>query len=122
LYKVSFSVFDRDLQVFLLGLALFFVGNSSDAFLFFASAKPGRSNSSSSGAVSRNECYHATSSFPFGIISDKIGQNSVLLIGFAIFFAVYIGFTLASSALVVWILFALYGLYYGLTDGVSRAL
>ena len=46
----------------------------------------------------------------------------MLLIGFAIFFAVYIGFTLASSALVVWILFALYGLYYGLTDGVSRAL
>jgi len=33
-HKVSFSVFDRDLQVFLLGLALFFVGNSSDAFLF----------------------------------------------------------------------------------------
>jgi MFS family permease len=65
---------------------------------------------------------YATTSFPFGIVSDKIGQKAVLLIGFAIFFAVYIGFTLASSALVLWILFALYGLYYGLTDGVSRAL
>ena len=42
--------------------------------------------------------------------------------GFAIFFIVYLGFAFASSALVIWVLFPLYGLYYGLTDGVSRAL
>jgi len=29
---------------------------------------------------------------------------------------------LASSALFIWVLFPVYGLYYGLTDGVSRAL
>jgi MFS family permease len=55
LYKISFSVFDRDLRVFLFGLGLFFVGNSSDAFLFFASAKLGYSNASCSGVVSHNE-------------------------------------------------------------------
>jgi MFS family permease len=122
LYKISFSVFDRDLRVFLLGLGLFFVGNSSDAFLFLRAQNLGIPTLVVPALYLIMNIIYAISSFPFGIVSDKIGRKAVLLIGFAIFFAVYIGFALASSALVVWILFPLYGLYYGLTDGVSRAL
>lgn len=65
---------------------------------------------------------YAVSSFPFGIISDRIGRKALLITGFGIFFIVYLGFAFATSALVIWVLFPVYGLYYGLTDGVSKVL
>jgi MFS family permease len=34
----------------------------------------------------------------------------------------YLGFALASNELHIWLLFALYGLFYGLTEGVEKAL
>jgi MFS family permease len=65
---------------------------------------------------------YAVSSFPFRIISDRIGRKVVLITGFGIFFIVYLGFAFAPSALVISVLFPVYGLYYGLTDGVSKVL
>src|SRR5581483_11824821 len=42
--------------------------------------------------------------------------------GLLIFAAVYIGFAVAGRGAVVWPLFAVYGLYIALTDGVGKAL
>jgi MFS family permease len=36
--------------------------------------------------------------------------------------AVYVGFAFATAQWHIWILFAVYGLFYGLTEGVERAL
>jgi len=121
-YKVSFRSFDANFRVFLLGLGLFFVGNSSDAFLFLRAQNLGVPTLVVPLLYLLMNVIFAVSAFPFGIVSDKIGRKAVLLMGFAIFFIVYLGFAFASSALVVWILFPAYGLYYGLTDGVSKAL
>jgi len=122
LYKVSFRSFDANFRVFLLGLGLFFVGNSSDAFLFLRAQNLGVPTLVIPLLYLIMNVIYAVSAFPFGIVSDKIGRKAVLVIGFAIFFMVYVGFAFASSALVVWVLFPVYGLYYGLTDGVSKAL
>ena len=35
---------------------------------------------------------------------------------------VYLGFTLNTHPVIVWLLFAVYGLYMALTDGVAKAL
>jgi MFS family permease len=105
-----------------LGLGLFFVGNSSDAFLFLRAQNLGVPTLVVPLLYLLMNVVYAVFAFPFGIISDKIGRKAVLLMGFAIFFIVYLGFAFASSALVLWVLFPVYGLYYGLTDGVSKAL
>ncbi|MGZ5539626.1 MAG: MFS transporter [Halobacteriota archaeon] len=105
-----------------MGLGIFFVGNSSDAFLFLRAQNLGIPTLVIPLLYLSMNVIYAVSAFPFGIVSDKIGRKAVLLIGFAIFFIVYLGFAFASSALVIWVLFPFYGLYYGLTDGVSRAL
>jgi MFS family permease len=121
-YKVSFRSFDANFRIFLLGLGLFFVGNSSDAFLFLRAQNLGIPTLVVPLLYLLMNVIYAVFAFPFGIISDKIGRKAVLLMGFAIFFIVYLGFAFASSALVLWVLFPVYGLYYGLTDGVSKAL
>jgi MFS family permease len=121
-YKVSFRSFDSNFRIFLLGLGLFFIGNSSDAFLFLRAQNLGVPTLQVPVLYLAMNVIYAVSSFPFGIVSDRIGRKAVLIIGFGIFFAVYLGFALASSALIIWILFPIYGLYYGLTDGVSKAL
>ncbi|MGZ4904020.1 MAG: MFS transporter [Halobacteriota archaeon] len=120
-YKVSFKSFDTNFRVLLLGLGLFFIGNSSDAFLFLRAQNLGVNPLLVPVLYLIMNVVYAVSSFPFGIISDKIGRKTVLLLGFAIFFVVYLGFAFASSWVWIWILFPVYGLYYGLTDGVSKA-
>ena len=121
-YKISFRSFDANFRIFLVGLGLFFVGNSSDAFLFLRAQNLGIPTLLIPVLYLTMNVIYAVSSFPFGIISDRIGRKAVLIAGFGIFFIVYLGFAFAPSALVIWILFPVYGLYYGLTDGVSKAL
>jgi MFS family permease len=122
LYKVSFRSLDANFRTFLLGLGIFFIGNSSDAFLFLRAQNLGVPTLVVPLLYLFMNVIYAVSAFPFGIVSDRIGRKAVLLMGLVIFFIVYLGFAFASSALVIWVLFPLYGLYYGLTDGVSRAL
>lgn len=60
-------------------------------------------------------------SVPAGIVSDKLGRRRVITIGWAIYGLVYLGFALATSLWQVWVLFAVWGLYHGIAEGVSRA-
>jgi len=121
-YQISFKSFDRNFKILLVGLGLFFIGNSSDAFLFLRAQNLGITTLFIPILYLMSNLIYALSSFPFGILSDKIGRKKVLLVGYSIFFLVYLGFALAKSSILMWTLFPVYGLYYGLTDGVSKAL
>jgi len=121
-YQISFKSFDRNFKILLIGLGLFFIGNSSDAFLFLRAQNLGITTLFIPILYLTSNVTYALTSFPFGILSDKIGRKKVLLLGYTIFFLVYLGFALANSSVLMWMLFPVYGLYYGLTDGVSKAL
>jgi len=64
---------------------------------------------------------YAMSSYPIGILADKIGKKKVFIIGLLIFSVVYFGFAFLNSFVFVWILFALYGIYASSTEGVLKA-
>ena len=55
------------------------------------------------------------------MLSDRLGRRPVITLGWFIYALVYLGFAVASSLWHVWLLFALYGLYCGLVEGVVRA-
>jgi MFS family permease len=127
--RVQRSVFSFDLvrtnpalRRFLLVTLIFALGNSSDMFLILRAKQLG---ASSTGAVLMfalcNAC-NVLSSYPAGICSDRIGRKRVLVLGFLLFSAIYFAFGAATSLCWLWPAFAGYGIFLGLTDGVSKAM
>jgi MFS family permease len=53
--------------------------------------------------------------------SDKIGRGRVLVAGWLVYGAVYLGFALAGAAWQIYFLYALYGVYYAMVEGTARA-
>jgi MFS family permease len=46
----------------------------------------------------------------------------VIAAGWAFYAAIYLGFALARTGAHIWVLYALYGVYYGMAEGTARAL
>jgi len=108
--------------VFLAVSLLFALGNSSDVFLLLRGKNLGLSNTEVVLSYVLFNLVYATVAMPAGIASDRLGRRGVIGLGFAVFAAVYIGFGLAGGGAAVWPLFAVYGLYMAMTEGVGRAL
>ena len=60
-------------------------------------------------------------SLPGGIVADRIGRTKTLAMGWAVYAAVYVLFGFATDAWQAWTLFVAYGLFYGFTEGVEKA-
>ena len=108
--------------VFLAVSLLFALGNSSDAFLLLRGKDLGLSNTEVVLSYVLFNLVYAMVAMPAGIASDRLGRRGVIGLGFAVFAAVYVGFGLAGAGAAVWPLFAVYGLYMAMTEGVGRAL
>jgi MFS family permease len=65
---------------------------------------------------------YALVSYPAAYFSDKIGRKKILVLGYLFYGLVYLGFAQAKSGLDLWLLFGLYGLYIGFTEGTEKAL
>jgi MFS family permease len=101
---------------------VFMLGNSSDAFLILRSKDLGLSTTLVVLAYVAYNVVYAAMSLPAGIVSDRVPRGVLLLAGYLIFGGVYLGFAAVDSETAVWPLFAVYGAYIALTDGVSKAL
>jgi len=110
-----------DFKKFLFVIGLFTLGNSSDAFLILRANNVGVSPMFIPILWLTFNSTYAVSSLPSGIASDRIGSKRVITYGFLIYALVYFGFAFASFQYQAWLLFIIYGFYYGLTDGVSRS-
>lgn len=105
----------------LIMLLVFAIANSSDTFLLLRAADVGLSPWVVVLAYSMYNAVYTLGSYPAGAISDRIGRWRVIGIGWAAYAVVYAGFAVADSTS-IWPLFAIYGLYMALTDGVGKAL
>ena len=113
--------FDTRFKVFLGIMAVFTLGNSSDFFVILRAQNLEASLIQVTlMLVLFNVTYMATS-LPAGILSDRLGRRRVIALGWFIYALVYLGFALASSLWQIWLLFACYGIYYGIVEGVARA-
>lgn len=103
-------------------IVLFTLGNSSDAFLLLKAQQTGVPVALLPILWAALHVVKALASLPGGALSDRWGRGRVLGLGWLVYAAVYAGFAFASSAAAMWGLTLTYGLYFGLTEGVERAL
>jgi MFS family permease len=102
-------------------LLVFALANSSDAFLLLRAHAEGFSDSHVILGYALYQFTYALVSYPAGVLSDRIGRWTVMAVGWLIYALVYIGFAHAPAGW-LWALFAIYGIYMGITDGVGKAL
>lgn len=107
-------------KIFLLISTIFALGNSSLAFLILRAQNLGLTVGLTIFTYVLLNLTYSIFSLPAGIEADKIGSKRVLFIGFLIFGFVYMLFGFINEAKWVWWLFPIYGVYLGLTDGVSK--
>ena len=103
-------------------VGLFGLGNSSDAFLLVRSQDLGFSGSQLLLLYAAFNLVSVILAVTVGKLSDRVGRRILLILGYGLFSLVYLGFAVAESAALVWILFLFYGLYTALTRGVQKAL
>jgi MFS family permease len=115
-------VFDTRFKIFLVIMAIFTLGNSSDFFIVLRAQDLGAPVLQVTLMLVLFNVTYALSSVPAGMLSDKLGRKRVIVMGWAIYALVYLGFAAVSSLWHVWVLFAGYGIYYGIVEGVARAM
>jgi MFS family permease len=113
--------FEARFKLFLVIMALFTLGNSSDFFVVLRAQNLGSSVLSITLMLVLFNVAYAAFSVPAGIMSDRLGRRRVIVLGWIVYALVYLGFAAASSLWQVWLLFACYGIYYGMVEGVARA-
>lgn len=114
--------YDARFKAFLGIVTLFSLGNSSDAFLLLRAREAGVAEAAVPLLWAGLHVVKSASSLWAGILSDRIGRRGAIIAGWLTYAAVYAGFAVVGSAGQVWGLFLVYGLYFGLTEGVEKAL
>ena len=106
-----------------LGVILVFtLGNSTDAFLLLRAKELGVPVALAPVLWALLNGAKSVFNIPGGALSDRIGRRPTLIAGWVVYAIVYFLFARASAAWHAWVLFAAYGLYFGLTEGAQLAL
>jgi MFS family permease len=110
------------LRRYLAVLALFTLGNSTDAFLLLRAQELGVSLPLLPILWTAHHVVKSTLSTAGGALSDRWGRRRTIVAGWAVYALSYAGFAAASSAWHAWLLFAVYGVFHALTEGPEKAL
>jgi MFS family permease len=113
--------FSGQFKLFLLIMGIFTLGNSSDFFVVLRAQNLNVDVLEIALMLVLFNVTYALIATPAGILSDKLGRRKIIIIGWTVYALVYLGFALATSVWSIWVLFAAYGIYYGIVEGVARA-
>ncbi len=120
--KLSLQGFDSNFKRFLFIVALFTLSNSSDAFLLLRARMAGVSVVAIPLLWATLHVSKVVSSLYGGDLSDRLGRRRLIVSGWILYAAVYAGFAFVTNAFSVWILFIIYGIYFGFAEGAEKAL
>ncbi len=116
-WKVSSSGYRK----IVLGLLAFAILNSSDSFLFLISHLKGIDDRDLILAYVLYNLVFALLAYPAGRFADKFGMRNTFVIGLGCFAIAYFGFSQMTQPWMLYVMFAIYGLFGALTDGVTKA-
>ena len=119
---VTFKGLGRSFLAFMFIVGVFDLGNSSDAFLVLRAQERGLNVLGILGMLVTFNLVYTLVSTPAGSLSDRVGRRKVIVGGWLAYAAIYFGFAVAGAGWHVWVLYALYGIYYGLAYGATKAM
>ena len=103
-------------------LIIFTLGNATDAFLLLRARDLGVALA----ALPLLWCLHHVSKMVWNVVggglSDMFGPRRSIVAGWVVYAATYAGFAAATQQWHIWMLFMVYGLFYGLTEAPEKAL
>jgi len=108
-------------RLYLAIVLLFSLGASSDAFLVLRARELGFDLFETFGLFLGLNVLAAALAIPFGKLSDRFGRIPVLVSGWLIYAASYALFAVCEEQWAFASAMALYGAFYGLTEGVEKA-
>jgi len=107
---------------FMMVLALFTLGNSTDAFLLLRLTDAAGTVRFVPLMWAGLHVVKASVSMAAGSWSDRIGRRTVIATGWIVYAMVYAGFALSTAILPLLGWFLLYGFYFGFAEGTEKAL
>jgi len=119
--RFSLAGFDARFRAFLLVVGVFALGNSADAFIVLRAQSLGASTVAVLLLVLGFNFVYTVAASPIGHLSDRVGRSRLIVAGWMLYGVVYLAFGVASSVAALAAVWALYGLYYALTEGVVKA-
>ena len=119
-FGAHWRALDRRLKIFLVIVFIFALGNSSNQFLLLRAKNLGFDDATVILMYLAFNLVYTIVSWPAGRLSDRIGRKTLLVLGYLTYGLVYVGFAI-SSPMMLWGLFAFYGIYIALTEGVEKA-
>lgn len=119
--RLTLAGFERPFLRFLAVMVLFTLGNSSDAFLVLRAQSAGTSVLMILAMIAGFNLVYTLVAGPAGALSDRIDRRRLIIAGWGLYAFVYLGFAFAASTWQFWLLYAAYGVYYALTEGVAKA-
>ena len=120
--KFAFRSLGKPFVVFMLIVAVFDLGNSSDAFLVLRAQERGISVIGILAMLAVFNLVYTLVSAPAGSLSDRVGRRQLIIGGWLVYALIYLGFGLAQTGWQVWVLYVLYGSYYGMAFGTAKAM
>jgi MFS family permease len=112
----------RPFTNFMLVLALFTLGNSTDAFLLLRLTDAAGTVRFVPLMWAALHVVKASVSMAAGSWSDRTGRRTVITIGWLVYAVVYAGFAWSTSIMALFSWFLLYGFYFGFAEGTEKAL
>lgn len=120
--KFQFKHLPKKFYFFLVIIFVFTLGNSADALLLVKTAETGIDKSYIPFVYMIFNTVSVFLAIPIGKLSDKIGREKLIILGFFVYSVVYYLFGRYNTLNVFIFLFILYGLYSALTDTSQKAL
>ncbi len=119
--RFKFSGLDHKFWAFLGVVVIFTLGNSADAFIILRAQERGLNVLQILGMLLTFNAVYTLIASPAGALSDRIGRRSILIAGWLVYGLIYLGFALSNTGAQIWLFYGVYGLYYALAEGASRA-
>ncbi|MBN1373438.1 MAG: MFS transporter [Anaerolineaceae bacterium] len=120
--KFGFRSLGKPFMVFLGIVALFDLGNSSDAFLVLRAQERGLSVTGVLAMLVAFNFVYMFLSTPTGKLSDKVGRKKMIAAGWMVYAVVYLGVAAAQQAWQMFALHIVYGFYYALAYSTAKAM